>query len=180
MNNISRRLWIFSLVMLIAISAIAQDYHTFEASEAVIFQSNGDNHSERFLKKTIISLTNSTHLLSVKLYIPCPSINHIPADTAMFSSPGLIANLRMIINPWQIQDELTSANVFTTQGLFTLNNITKTVTVEYIPLPAGPEQEGDFNLSMKIQFTAGDFNLGEKNNNCHFIIKIGNAAVNRI
>jgi hypothetical protein len=61
-----------------------------------------------------------------------------------------------------------------------MNNITKPVKVEYIPLPAGADQDGNFNLTMTIQFNGSDFNIDTPYNNSHFIIKISDATVNRV
>ena len=98
----------------------------------------------------------------------------------MLSPTGLLFNLKININPWQIQDYLTSAKTFVTQGFLTLNNRTNAVKVQYIPLPAGTDQDGDFNLSMIIQFNPGDFDLDKQYKNSQFIIKINDAIVNRV
>ena len=167
-------------LLLMAESCMTQDYNTYKASDAEMVQVNGTDHTSSILKGTVISLSNSSNLLMIRLRIPNQSINYIPADDSMSSSPGLPGVLKMTINPSQVQDELTSEKVFKAQAFLTLNNITKAVMVEYKPLPAGPDQDGDFNLTMTIQFNAGDFNLGDKNKNALYIIKIGNATVNRI
>lgn len=167
-------------LLLIADACMAQDYNTCKASDAEMVQVNGNDHTSSILKGTVISLSNSSNLLNIRLRIPYHSINYIPADDSMSSSPGLLCVLKMTINPSQVQDKLTSEKVFKAQAVLTLNSISKAVMVEYKPLPAGPDQDGDFNLTMTIQFNAGDFIPGEKNKNALFIIKIGNAAVNRI
>jgi len=71
-------------------------------------------------------------------------------------------------------------NVFITQGFATMNNITKPVMVKYIPLPAGTNQDGNFNLYMTIQFNARDFNRYTLYSNSQIIIKISDATVNRV
>lgn len=54
------------------------------------------------------------------------------------------------------------------------------VRVQYIPLPAGTDQDGDFNVSMIIQFNPGDFKLEEQDKNSQLIIKKNDTAVNRV
>ena len=152
----------FLLLMLISKPGRAQDYNTYQSADAVMLQVNGDMRIENRLEKVIIVLSKNSSLLNVRLSIPYRSINYMPEDNTDVSAPGLLFDLKITINPWKIQEELTSTKVFITQGFVTMNNITKPVMVEYIPLPAGPDQDGDFNLSMIIQFNPGDFNLDEQ------------------
>ena len=168
------------ILLLITKCSNAQDYNIYQASDAVMLQVNGNMRIESRLKTAVIALSNNSNQLSVRLNIPYPSINYTPSDKTMLSSTGLLFNLKININQWQIQDYLTSAKTFVTQGLLTLNNTTNAVKVQYMPLPAGTDQDGDFNLSMIIQFNAGDFNLDEQLKNSQFIIKISDATVNRV
>jgi hypothetical protein len=107
-------------------------------------------------------------------------IDYPPVDHPAVSSAGLIFNLKMNIAPWDMQQYLTSAKSFSTHAYLTMNDSTKPVKVEYMPLPAGPDNEGDFKLSMIIEFNPDDFNLKEQNKNSQFIIKISNAIVSRL
>lgn len=168
------------VLLLITKCGNAQDYNIYQASDAVMLQVNGNMRIESRLKTAVIALSNNSNQLSVRLNIPYPSINYTPSDYTMLSSTGLLFNLKININPWQIQDYLTSTKTFVTQGFLTLNNTTNAVKVQYIPLPAGTEQNGDFNLSMIIQFNAGDFNLDSAPPDSQFIIKINDATVNRV
>ncbi len=179
MKNITRCIRMLLLLLLLTKSGTAQDYNVYQASDAVMTQVSGDIRIESRLKKAIIALSNNSNQLNVRINIPYHSINYIQEDT-LLSVTGIPFDLKMTINPWKIQDELTSTKVFITQGFITMNNITKAVQVEYIPLPAGPDQDGNFNLSMTIQFNAGDFNMDIPYNNSHFIIKITDATVNRV
>jgi hypothetical protein len=180
MKNILNSIEVFLLLLLISKPGHAQDYNFYPASDAVMLQVNGDIRIESRLKKTIIVLSNNSNQLNLRINIPYHLINYVPEDNTMLPAPGLSFDLKMTINPWKIQDELTSTKVFISQGLVTMNHITKAVKVEYIPLPAGPDQDGNFNLSMIIQFYAGDFNLDTPGSNSQFIIKISEATVNRI
>ena len=158
----------------------AQDYNIYQASDAVMLQVNDNMRIESRLQRVVIALSNNSNQLSVRLNIPYPLINYTPPDNTMPSSAGLLFNLKINISLWQIQDYLTSAKTFVTQGFLTLNNTTNAVKVQYIPLPAGTDQDGDFNLSMVIQFNSGDFNLDKQYKNSLFIIKISDATVNRV
>jgi len=180
MNSIIKCTRIFLILLLITKCSNAQDLNIYQASDAVMLQVNDDMHIESRLKSVVIALSNNSNQLSVRLNIPYPLINYIPADKTMLSSTGLLFNLKVNINPSQIQDYLTSTKTFVTQGFLTLNNTTNPVKVQYIPLPAGTDQDGDFNLSMVIQFNADDFNLDSSPPDSQFIIKINDATVNRV
>lgn len=180
MKYVIKFVQIFCLLLLIARSTAAQDYNSYRSSDAMMLQVNDNSRIETRLTRVVIALSNNTNQLSIRLSIPYHAIDNKPAEDEILSSPVLTGNLELNINPGKIQDYLTSAKLFTTQALFTLNNITKAVTVEYVPLPVGPDQEGDFNLSIIIQFNGADFNMDSPNSNSQFIIKLNNAAVNRI
>ena len=180
MKNILKSIPAFLLFILISKPGNTQDYNSYQAFDAVMLQVSGDTHIESMLKKVIIALSNNSNQLNVRISIPYHSINYIPGDNTALSAAGLPFDLTMPIKPWKIQDELTSTKVFITQGYVTMNNITKAVKVEYIPLPAGTDLDGNFNLSMSIQFNARDFNIDAPCNNSYFIIKISDAKVNRI
>ncbi|MEO6187678.1 MAG: hypothetical protein ABIO77_02490 [Ginsengibacter sp.] len=94
--------------------------------------------------------------------------------------PELLLKLAVIIDRLQIQEALTSAKKFYTIGHLIINNTTKEVKVEYMPLPSGTEEDGDFNISIIIQFDPCDFNICETGITKQFIIKIENAVVNRV
>jgi hypothetical protein len=87
-------------------------------------------------------------------------------------------NLNIDVNA--IQQVLTSTKVFQSQGIVTLNNITRPVSVNYMPVVSGVNQQGDFNIYLRIQFYPSDFNLDDEDSNVQFIIVINNAPVNRI
>jgi len=180
MKTILKSIPAFLLFIFISKPGNAQDYNSYQVFDAVMLQVNGDTHSESILKNVILSLSNNSNQLNVRINIPYYSIIYIPGDNTALSNPGLPFDLTMRVNPWKIQDELTSTKVFIALGYITMNNITKAVKVEYIPLPAGTDLDGNFNLSMSIQFNARDFNIDSPCNNSYFIIKISDAKVNRV
>jgi hypothetical protein len=180
MNTIGKYIRMFLLLLIIAKLGIAQDYRTYKNTEAVMLQVKGNTITENRLKKVIIALSNNSSSLNVRLNIPYHSINYQPATDSVILSPQLAFNLKVDIDLWQIQNYLTSAKMFNTQGSLTLNNITKSVKVEYLPMPAGTDMDGEINLSMVIQFDPGDFNLDEQQANSQFIIKISDATVSRL
>ena len=152
---------ILLLLIFLSKSGRTQDYNTYKATNARMLQVNGDMHTEDMPGKAVITLSG-TNALNVRMHIQ-----------------ELVADLRMNVNLWQIQNYLTSSRSFNSQGLLTLNNITKTVRVTYTPIPEDSDDEGDFNISMNIEFYARDFNPDASRNSL-FIIKINDANVNRI
>ena len=178
MKNIIKYSQLF-LLLLVTKSIDAQDFNNYQASEAVMYEVNENSQTGNKLSGVVVELSDNTDVLQVKLNIPYHSINYEPEDDTMFSR-GLPFDLTINVNANQIQEYLTSAKTFITHGLLTLNNITGPVNVEYMPLPAGTELDGDFNLSIIIQFNTGYFNLDKPYNDSLFVIKISDATVNRI
>ena len=137
----------------------AQDYSNYKGAEAVMLQVKGDSINESKLKNAVITLSNNSQLI-----------------VRLNSFPQLEFTLVVHIDIWQIQNYLTSDKVFSTQGSLTVNNITREVKVEYLPLPA---DDGSVNLSLNIQFNSSDFSLIGQKANSLFIIKLNDATVNR-
>ena len=180
MKDIFKSMQIFLLFVLISKSGNTQDYKSYQAFDAELLRVNDDTTIESRLKKVVVSLSDNSTQLSVRTTIPFSSMNHLSEDNGMIEAESIVFSLKVNINPWQIQDYLTSAKLFTTEGALTLNNTTKTVMVEYIPFPAGTDLDGDFNLTMLIQFKPGDFGLEVPHRNSKFIIRIGDARAIRI
>ena len=179
MKNIIKYSQLFLMMLLVTKSIDAQDFNNYQASEAVMYEVNGNSQTGNKLSGVVVALLNNPNVLKVRLNIPYHSINYKPEDDAMFFQ-SLSFELTINVNPNQIQKYLTSARTFVTHGLLTLNNITGPVNVEYLPLPAGTDLDGDFNLSMIIQFNPGDFFPDKPYNDSLFVIKIADATVNRI
>jgi len=159
MKNIIRNWWIFLMLLSITGSLNAQDYSNYKGAAAVMLQVKGDSINESKLKNAVITLSNNSQLI-----------------VRLNSFPQLEFTLVVHIDIWQIQNYLTSDKVFSTQGSLTVNNITREVKVEYLPLPA---DDGSVNLSLNIQFNSSDFSLIGQKANSLFIIKLNDATVNR-
>jgi len=179
MKNIFKSISALLLVIFISKATRAQEYDFYRSVDAVMVKVNGNSNIESELKKVLIVLPNYSNQLNVRINIPYYSIDYIPDDTALLNT-GLLFDLTMEVNPWKLQDDLIPTKSFTTDGFVTMNNVTKTVRIEYIPLPADSGQDGEFNLSLIIQFNAADFNLDTIPSNSYFIIKINDATVNRV
>lgn len=179
MKNIIKFSHLFLMLLLVTKSINAQDFNNYEASDAVMYEVNGNSQTGNKLSGVVVALLNDPNVLKVRLNIPSHSVNYKPEDDTMFSN-SLSFDLTINVNPGQIQEYLTSEKTFVTHGVLLLNNITKSVSVTYVPLPAGTELDGNFNLSMIIQFNPGDFDLDEPYNDSLFVIRITDATVNRI
>jgi len=147
------------MLLSITESLNAQDYSNYKGAEAVMLQVKGDSINESKLKNAVITLSNNSQLI-----------------VRLNSFPLLEFTLVVHIDIWQIQNYLTSDKVFSTQGSLTVNNITREVKVEYLPLPA---DDGSVNLSLNIQFNSSDFSLIGQKANSLFIIKLNDSTVNR-
>jgi hypothetical protein len=178
-NYISKISMILALV-LITKRINAQNYNDFSDAEAYILQVNGSAYSEKKLDGAIIALPYNSNQLIVRMHIPYSSINENASEDTVSLLPDYIFNLRIKIDSWKIQESLTSGKTFEMNGYLTLNHITKLVLIEYTPLPSMTVQDGAFNLNLIIGFNPADFNLGVRDINTRFIIRIGDASVNRL
>lgn len=158
-----------------------QHYDNFyRAADADMLQVNRTSHIDFTIKGATIIFPNGSNQLNVLINIPCNNIDNKPFYNTGFSAPALLFSLKVNIYPTQIQEELTSSKTFSTHGFLTLNNITKAVPVVYMAVASGTEENGNFNISMAIQFNPADFNLEDFNSNSQFVIKINDEKVNRV
>lgn len=169
------------LVLSINKSINAQEYYNvYKTFDAVMLQEKGHQTiNQLLLNDATVILPNNSNTLSVLLNIPYSTINNkYVVDSTRFA--GLLLNLKIDINPIEIQENLTSSKTFIAHGLLSLNGISKWVTISYMPIASGTEEDGNFDISMVIQFNTTDFNLDIPNNGRQFQFKIENAKVNRV
>ena len=145
-----------------------------------MWQLSGTNSIEHILKGATLTLANGSDRLNVTVKIPYGALDNKRIDTDEFSDSGYLFHLNLNINPAEIQEVLTSAKVFLTQGLLTLNGITRPVKVSYVPIVSGTEENGEFNLYMNIQFSLADFKLEASGTDAHVVLTISDAKVNRV
>ena len=179
MNKIIRYIWIILILQLIMESGKAQGYNAYQSTDAVLLQLKGDSQTESRLEEALITFSGSTNVLEVRVKIPYHMINYTPADSIFSSSSDLTFDLTIRVDSWQIQDDHGSGRTYFTHGLLKLNDISKPAMVEYTTLPAGDDQNSNFNLSMMIKFNPYNFNLDGPNDKERFIIRISDATVNR-
>jgi hypothetical protein len=165
--------------ILTATAVSAQNYNDYRDVEAVMLQVNGNVYAEKKMEGAIIATPDNSNQLIVTLHIPHSSINENASEDSVAYLPDYHFNLRIKIDSWKILESLTSGKTFQTDGYLTLNHITKLVLVEYTPLPSPTAQDGSFNLNLITGFNPVDFNLGVGDSNTRFIIRIGDAPVNR-
>jgi hypothetical protein len=171
-----------TLLLITLMSSLkAQRYdNMYQASDADMLQLQGASSSAHMLKGATLILPNGSNQLNVTLEIPCGVMDKTLTKADQLSRTGYQFHLRINIDPVEIQELLTSTKTFVTQGLLTLNRITKPVMVSYIPVASGTDENGNFNIYMNIQFTAGEFDLDVPGINTRILLKINNAKVNRI
>jgi hypothetical protein len=169
------------MMTLINKSLHAQRYDdTYRSADADMLQVQGNNSIEHVLKGATIILPNGANQLHVTIKIPYEVFANRPIDNAEFLSPAYQFNLKVNIDPGQIQEVLTSARTFLTQGFLTLNNMTKPVKVSYVPIVSATNEDGNFNIYIYTQFNAADFGIRDSSSNSQFVLKINNGKVNRI
>ena len=155
----SGKISLIVVLVLMIKSVSAQNYNDYRDAEAVVLKTNGNVYSEKKLEGVIVALPNYSDQLTVRLRIPYSVINDNEEDDTMTPASGLYFRLKIKIDPWKIQESVTSDKTFSTGGILTLNDTTKLVMVEYSPLPSATVQDGGFNLNMIIEFNPCDFNL---------------------
>lgn len=181
MKQVSKQIALLLLIAVIGKTANAQRYEdVFRATNADILKLQGNNRVEYALKGAAITLPNGSSQLKVTVNIPYDSVITSPVGDSLLARQGLLFNLKVNIDLAQIDDMLTSTKTFLTTGSLRFNNVTRDVTVQYMPIVAGTEELGDFNMYMSIQFNPRDFNLNVPDSSTRFVMKINNAKVNRL
>jgi hypothetical protein len=181
MKQVSKQIALLLLIAVIGKTVNAQRYEdVFRATNADMLKLQGKTVVEYALKGATLTLPNGSNQLKVTVKIPYDSLITRPADDSLLTRPGLLFDLKVTIDPAQIADMLTSTKTFLTTGSLLFNNITRDVSVQYMPIVAGTEETGSFNMYMSIQFTPRDFNLNVPDSSTRFVMKINNAKVNRL
>jgi hypothetical protein len=180
MKTFTRKISLIITFVLITKCINAQNYNDYRDVEASILRVNDNAYSENKLEGAIIALPNYSNQLIVRLHVPYSYLNENPPEDSTTLLHDYLINLRIKIDSWKIQESLTSGKTFKTDGYLTLNHITKLVFIEYTPLPSLTVQDGGFNLNLIMGFNPADFNLGVRYINTRFIIRIGDAPVNRL
>jgi len=158
-----------------------QHYDNFyQAVNADLLTVKGVTQIDHTIKGATIIFPNGSNELNVSINIPYCEVDNKPCVDSGFAAPAMLFSLKLNIDPIQIQEVLTSGKTFNSHGFLTLNNVTKAVTVVYMPIASGTEENGNFNIYMAIQFSAADFNLDDAGSNAQYVIKISNAKVNRV
>ena len=170
----------FSLIVMIAVDGNAQNSNIYRSSDAVVLQRVDGRWAEKQLTGTIITLSTHSGHLKVKTIIPSLINPNSDPDNILPESNPVFLDVKMNIDPDEVQDYFISGKIFTTQGLLTVNDVTNAVVIQYILRPADPGLEGQFNISMIMQVKPNDFNLGWNNPDTKFIVKVNDGSVNRI
>ncbi len=177
MKSLMKFLMVLLLVLPKNGHLMAQEYYnTYKAVEAVMLQTDGTQKTVRVLNSAMIVLPNNSDKLEVFLNIPTDFRDSaFGSDTSQMMSP---MELSFDIDRIAIQQNLTSSATFFGHALLSLNGIRKWITVMYTPIASGTEEDGNFHISMVIQFDATDFNIGLPGNKNHLQFTIANARVN--
>ena len=172
-----KKIELILLLILLALVATAQQYATFQTSEASITTLGQDSIKNEKLPGTVITLSNYSHQLEVNTVLPVIMVNP-DQDNVNYPELPISLNLKMFVAPNRMQRYLTSEQVFTTNGILKLNNISKPVSVQYTPYPADTEDNGQMLVSLIVTINLSDFFPGElPNKSIAFVIS--NGKVNR-
>src|SRR5258708_30496761 len=142
-----KKIVVISLLILVVMRVTAQEYGIYQSSEAGITFLNHNESKDEIFPGTVITLSDYTRQLEIRTVLP-PILDQ---------DPPLSFDLKMIVASNRLQRNITSGKVFTATGTLLLNNISKQVYVQYIPLPEDTENEGKIALSLIAIFHLSDF-----------------------
>ena|ERR1700704_4624383 len=172
-----KKIELILLLTLLALVATAQQYATYQTSEARITTLGQDTIKNEKLPGTVIILSNYSHQLEVRTVVPSTMI-YPDRDNVNYTEFPISLNLKMFVAPNRMQRYLTSESVFTTNGILELNNISKPVSIQYAPFPVNTENDGQMLLSLMVIINLSDFFPVElPNKSIAFVIN--NGKINR-
>jgi hypothetical protein len=179
MKTLSMFLVIFPSLLLFSLTGETQNQNCYRVSEANILQINADTSVFHIVNKILILVPGNQNTIRVYSIEAFNSLTDTLPEVVEFFKGSKSFSLEFTFDPKAIQEYLTSAKTFHTHASLTINNVTRNVVLDYVPLPTGTDQKGNFNISLIAQFNPCDFNICETGMNRIFMIKIQNGVVNQ-
>ena len=167
-------------VIFLHLTGAAQNIERYKLSDADITRIDTNQNAKNFIKKALVLLPKNDNHLSLKLKINSDTIEENFLEDLGGSFPDSLVEISLPIDRSQIQEALTSSKTFRTTCDLTFNNITKEVNIAYMPIASGTEEDGNFNLSVLLEFDSCNFSDCESGTKRRIIIKLDNAVVNRL
>ena len=159
----------------ITLTSLAQDFEDKQNTNATLIKINEHSDNEEKPVPCFITYSDYTKKLEVKRAMPLTSqqagISDSSADSNLFKF-----DLVFDLDRDKMQENVASGKVFSTYGVFTFNNYTRNVLVQYSSLPAHVNSPGDFYISFMVSITPQDFEITDKNS--EWILRINDAAIN--
>jgi hypothetical protein len=163
--------------VLAPLQVAAQQNLMYQSCEAGITFLNQNKYMDEKLPGTVIVLSGYSHQLEIRTVLPSNMEN---SEQGNFNQQeaSVPFDLKMTVSPYKMQRTLTSEKVFTTTGILLLNNISRSVVIEYTALPEDTDNDGQMRLSVIATFNLSDFFPNEyPNESVAFVIN--NGFVNR-
>lgn len=164
------------VLVFITFTAVAQDFEDKRNTNATLMKINDNNDKEEKPVRCYITYSDYTKKLEVKRDMPLrpgqTEISEDPADSNSFKF-----DLVFDLDKNKMQENIASGKIFSTYGVFTFNNYTKDVLVQYSSLPGRVHSPDNFNISLMVNITPEDFGTTDKNS--EWILMVNNAIINQ-
>lgn len=163
--------------VLMTLTSTAQEYPDEQNTDATVIKINDNSGNEEKPVKCYITYSEYTKKLEVKRVMPLTPLQTEISDTSADSNL-LTFDLLFDLDQDKMQEKAASGKIFSDYGVFTLNNCSRNVLIEYSSLPAPVHRPGEFNISLMVSINPSDFKMEDKNS--EWILKINDAVINQV
>ncbi|MEP6750173.1 MAG: hypothetical protein ABJB86_20710 [Bacteroidota bacterium] len=122
-------------------------------------ENNGQDWIEKKLPPSIITFSDYSGVVEIKTPISPLFIQNLDSVSFVRAPADTMANFTMTLDKQQVQQQqITLGKNFTTAGILTINNISKTATAQYLLTPRNNPADG-FSISVVIRFKPADYGM---------------------
>ena len=155
-------------ILLVAMQVSAQQYGMYHSCDARITFLSHNKYKDEVLPGTVITVSGYGQQLEIRTMMPPLTDNSEKIDSNLQEDDSersdsshhestVSFDLKLIASPYKMQRNITSEKIYTTSGTLQLNNISRTVAIQYTPIPEDTENEGQMRLSVIATFNLSDF-----------------------
>lgn len=160
--------------LFLPLTSMAQDYQNMRNADATLIKIY-DSCSEEKPVKCYITYSDYTKKLEVTRAVPL-ALLQTEISKESTDSDSFKFDLALNLDRDKMQEDVASGKVFSTYGVFTLNNCTRDELVQYSSLPARVNSSGDFNISLMVNIVPANFAIADKSS--QWVFKVNDAAIN--
>jgi hypothetical protein len=147
------------LISALAVTAPAAHAQTYRAAATEALENDGRQWIEKKLPPSVITFSDYSGRVEIKAAIASLFVQNQDSVTVAQTPADTLADFTMTLDKEQIQQQqITAGKTFTTSGLFTINNISKKITVQCSLEPRNNPADG-FIISVILRFNPSDFGM---------------------